>query len=779
MKTKIITLIAALAALAACTQKEDPAQVRKVNVDPSDVTVTVGTTKTLRFEVEPASAVYEETVWSTDDPNVAKVSRKGLLTAVAEGQTTVRLTAGGVSGECHVTVIASTTPVTGVTLDKEEATIGIGETVLLQATVMPEDAGLKTVTWFSADKSVATVADGAVTGVKAGETTVTATTDDGGFEAVCKITVIDNNVSSISFAGASEKAKVVDRNSSETVAISYVPKTARNKELEWTSSDETVAKAESAGEGLGKLTFLEKSGAVVITATSKADPSVRTSQSYFVKGDEPLYVIGEDTIYAGKKTEYRFNSGIYSGVTSVKWTYEGKEETGEHAGIAVGKAGENTITMTASFGDVTVEESFVVVAEEWYIETDIPEDLGGYNTVPVFSPDGTKAYVLLSGSKRALLEIRLNERKLGWKYDFPSSETAANNGGHIAVNPKTGDIICPTSSRIYCITSSGDLKWKSEQLETNVGRNPTMYSGCGAGFNNDCSVVFMCATPRGLFALDMNDGHVIDSVRSWNDGTNNPESNQAQFGVYGNDNICMHLKNTYIVFHHFDGSRFSELGRVNTIVAEKYVTDLSSCAISSDQKTAYFSGYSIFSVDLAERKTVAGIQDGNKWHMSPSITEDGHIYQAQGGYLGANAAVLYYDEKPSLTAGSCVYKNGIAGDDGLKFGSVPCDRDGNGYFCFWDKSEGEIRFYKSEKGGQAECIAKTTDKTNAGGAGFYQGSFNFNDGYLVATTGGVSGSSFAGKVLVRCIDAERARSWSGHGGDKCSTKNANLVYADR
>lgn len=779
MKTKTIALIAALAAAAACTQKEDPAQVRNVNVEPSEVTVTAGTTKTLQFEVQPSTAVYEEVVWSADDPKVAKVSRKGLLTAVAEGQTVVRVTVGGVSGECHVSVVASTVPVTGVTLEPAEATIGIGEILELYASVTPEDAGLKTVTWLSSDKTVATVSDGVVTGVKAGEATVTATTDDGGFEASCKVKVIDNNVTAVSFAGASDNAKVVDMNSSETIAVNYVPKTARNKDLEWISSDGSIAKAESAGEGLGKVTFLDRSGAVVITAVSKADPSVRTSQSYFVKGEAPLYTVGAQTVYAGKKTEYSFNIDKYPGVTSVKWIYDGKEENGVKVNLAVDKAVENTVTMAAAFGDVVVEESFAVVAEEWYMDVDIPEELGGYNTVPVFSPDGGKAYVILSGAKRALLEIRLDERKLGWKYDFPSSETAANNGGHIAVNPKTGDIICPTSSRIYCITPSGDLKWKSEQLETNVGRNPTMYSGCGAGFSNDCSVVFMCATPRGLFALDMNDGHVIDSVRSWNDGTNNPESNQVQFGVYGDDNICMHLKNIYIVFHHFDGSKFSELGRVNTIVAEKYVTDLSSCAITSDQKTAYFSGYSVFSVDLAERKTVAGIQDGNKWHNSPSITEDGHMYQAQGGYMGANAAILYYEAKQNLTAGTCVYKNGIAGDDGMKFGSVPCDREGNGYFCFWDKSEGNIAFYKSEKGGQAECIAKTTDKTNAGGAGFYQGSFNFNDGYLVATTGGVSGSSFAGKVLVRCIDAERARSWSGHGGDKCSTKNANLVYADR
>ena len=79
--------------------------------------------------------------------------------------------------------------VTGVTLDKETASVNVGETVTLTATVAPENAADKTVSWTSTDENVATVADGVVSGVAAGTATITATTKDGGFTAACVVTV--------------------------------------------------------------------------------------------------------------------------------------------------------------------------------------------------------------------------------------------------------------------------------------------------------------------------------------------------------------------------------------------------------------------------------------------------------------------------------------------------------------------------------------------------------------------------------------------------------------
>lgn len=78
---------------------------------------------------------------------------------------------------------------TGVSLDKATASIAVGGTDTLVATVTPNNATVQTVTWSSDDTSVATVNAGVVEGVAAGTATITVTTVDGGFTDTCEVTV--------------------------------------------------------------------------------------------------------------------------------------------------------------------------------------------------------------------------------------------------------------------------------------------------------------------------------------------------------------------------------------------------------------------------------------------------------------------------------------------------------------------------------------------------------------------------------------------------------------
>lgn len=80
--------------------------------------------------------------------------------------------------------------VTGITLDETAATVEIGESLTLTATVSPYNATIKTVTWTSSDETVATVVDGVITTIKAGTADITATANDGsGVFATCALTV--------------------------------------------------------------------------------------------------------------------------------------------------------------------------------------------------------------------------------------------------------------------------------------------------------------------------------------------------------------------------------------------------------------------------------------------------------------------------------------------------------------------------------------------------------------------------------------------------------------
>ena len=90
-----------------------------------------------------------------------------------------------------VSVVEKSVPVavTGVALDQTTAEMNIGDTLTLHATVSPDNADNKSVTWKSDNTTVADVANGVVTAKAAGNANITVTTADGGFTASCAITV--------------------------------------------------------------------------------------------------------------------------------------------------------------------------------------------------------------------------------------------------------------------------------------------------------------------------------------------------------------------------------------------------------------------------------------------------------------------------------------------------------------------------------------------------------------------------------------------------------------
>ena len=96
-----------------------------------------------------------------------------------------------ISNAATLTVQAKPAPVsvTGVSLDKATLELYTGDTATLTATVQPDDATNKNVTWRSNNADVATVDNGTVTAVGAGETTITVQTQDGNHTATCQVTV--------------------------------------------------------------------------------------------------------------------------------------------------------------------------------------------------------------------------------------------------------------------------------------------------------------------------------------------------------------------------------------------------------------------------------------------------------------------------------------------------------------------------------------------------------------------------------------------------------------
>ncbi len=163
--------------------------VESVTLNKTETTIEVGNSETLTATVLPANADNPSVTWTSSDESVATVSSDGLVTAIAEGSATVTAKAGSKSATCEVAVILPKVDVSGVTLNKTSIELTEGETFTLVATVMPDNATDKSVTWTSSATSVASVADGVVKGLSAGTAVITVRTNDGGYEATCEVTV--------------------------------------------------------------------------------------------------------------------------------------------------------------------------------------------------------------------------------------------------------------------------------------------------------------------------------------------------------------------------------------------------------------------------------------------------------------------------------------------------------------------------------------------------------------------------------------------------------------
>lgn len=187
--------------------------VKSVKLSATKISLKKGESKTLKATVSPSNATVKTVKWSSNKTSVATVNSKGKVTAKAAGTAVITAKSGSKSAKCTVVVTADdpddpvdpvdpSVKVTGITINRTELELAVNAEASLTATVSPENATNKSVTWHSANTDIATVdVNGKVKGIKAGTTTVEAVTADGGFTAKCNVTVkdsTDTNASAVS-----------------------------------------------------------------------------------------------------------------------------------------------------------------------------------------------------------------------------------------------------------------------------------------------------------------------------------------------------------------------------------------------------------------------------------------------------------------------------------------------------------------------------------------------------------------------------------------------------
>ena len=173
------------------------------------------------------------------------------------------------------TVTPEIVPVSQITLNKAEASISVGNSETLTATVTPENAANKALKWASSDEDVATVApDGTVTAVKAGAATITATAADGsGKSATCTVTVTGGTTPSQpgSSTGGSSGESSSDRDSHDSNPV--IKTETKN------NTDGSTTKTETRRDGSVTQTTTGKDGSVTKAETKKDGSSVTENKA--------------------------------------------------------------------------------------------------------------------------------------------------------------------------------------------------------------------------------------------------------------------------------------------------------------------------------------------------------------------------------------------------------------------------------------------------------------------------------------------------------------------
>ena len=208
-----------------------------VSLNKNSLNLEEGESESLVATVAPSNATNKAVNWTSSAPGVATVDGNGKVTAVKAGSATITVTTsdGSKTSKCEVKVSAKIIEVENIVVTPETAEIFEGETVTLSATISPEDASDKSITWESRSPGIAVVDNkGVVTGV------------------------------SLKGIALSKSELEVTMGKTEQLEVVFTPADAENKNVTWESSDNSVATVSSTGEVKGLDV-----GEATITATSE------------------------------------------------------------------------------------------------------------------------------------------------------------------------------------------------------------------------------------------------------------------------------------------------------------------------------------------------------------------------------------------------------------------------------------------------------------------------------------------------------------------------------
>ena len=207
--------------------------------------------------------IYEGTDTAFEDKDLTSGKYVYTVKAIVdENDADANLYSNSVSEESEAVIIPE--PVTGIEVANDYQHMGlfVGGSGKIRYSVLPGNATNTNVTFKSLNEKVATVdANGVVTGVSEGNADIVITTEEGGFEAKCTVRVDGIDARGVERVG--DKTVTMGLNQTSQLQVKITPSDTTNKNVQWTSSNNSVATVDSNGVVTSK-----NSGSTIITVTT-------------------------------------------------------------------------------------------------------------------------------------------------------------------------------------------------------------------------------------------------------------------------------------------------------------------------------------------------------------------------------------------------------------------------------------------------------------------------------------------------------------------------------
>ena len=359
--TVIATAVSGENVTASCTITVLPRKASSITLDRKTIELEIESTDTLKATVLPQDAGDKSVTWESNNPKIAQVDQEGRVTALSVGTAIITATTNDgtdLTATCQVTVIPKR--VKSITINEGQVSIERTKTTQLTVTILPEDAGDKSVTWSSDNDDIATVDDkGLVTAVATGTTTITAKTNDGsGLTASCTVTVTPKLVQSITM---DDEALTLEVDESTILTATVYPQDADDTSLTWRSNNAKVATVED-----GKITAIAVGTAIITVTSNDGSNMTADCQVTVIPKRVKSITINEGQVSIERTKTTQLTVTILpedAGDKSVTWSSDNDEiATVDDKGLVTAVAtGTTTITATTNDGSGLTAECQVTV----------------------------------------------------------------------------------------------------------------------------------------------------------------------------------------------------------------------------------------------------------------------------------------------------------------------------------------------------------------------------------------------------------------------------------